>query len=42
MTGVQTCALPILGTGAVEEMETDESSEDEFADNQEEELVVAA
>ena len=31
-----------VGTGAVEEMETDEPSEDEFADNQEEELVVAA
>ncbi|QJU07553.1 DNA-directed RNA polymerase subunit beta' [Candidatus Saccharibacteria bacterium oral taxon 488] len=30
-----------VGTGAVEEMETDEPSEDEFADNQEEELVVA-
>ena len=31
-----------VGTGAVEEAETDEPSEDEFADNQEEELVVAA
>ena len=31
-----------VGTGAVEEMETDEPSEDEFADSQEEELVVAA
>jgi DNA-directed RNA polymerase, beta' subunit len=31
-----------VGTGAVEETETDEPSEDEFADNQEEELVVAA
>ena len=30
-----------VGTGAVEEMETDEPSEDEFADNQEEELAVA-
>ena len=30
-----------VGTGAVEETETDEPSEDEFADNQEEELVVA-
>ena len=31
-----------VGTGAVEETETDEPSEDEFTDNQEEELVVAA
>jgi len=31
-----------VGTGAVEETETDEPSEDEFADNQEEELVVAS
>ena len=31
-----------VGTGAVEETEADEPSEDEFADNQEEELVVAA
>ena len=30
-----------VGTGAVEETETDEPSEDEFADNQEEELAVA-
>ena len=30
-----------VGTGAVEETETDEPSEDEFAGNQEEELVVA-
>ena len=30
-----------VGTGAIEEMETDEPSEDEFADNQEEESVVA-
>ena len=30
-----------VGTGAVEEAETDEPSEDEFADNQEEELAVA-
>ena len=30
-----------VGTGAVEEMETDEPSEDEFADSQEEELVMA-
>ena len=31
-----------VGTGAVEETETDEPSEDEFADSQEEESVVAA
>ena len=30
-----------VGTGAVKETETDEPSEDEFADNQEEELAVA-
>ena len=30
-----------VGTGAVEETETDEPSEDEFADSQEEELVMA-
>ena len=30
-----------VGTGAVEEMEADEPSEDEFADNQEEELAIA-
>ena len=32
----------LVGTGAVEETETDEPSEDEFTDSQEEESVVAA